>query len=88
MNLNISTDDINTSEDIDSNTRDRFCQIFFFFFFLFNFVTSPEGPLHNTIIFTTVLEMLFTISTVTRETNAILHKIRLGFEQLAPALHT
>ena len=63
-------------------------QNFFFFFFLFNFVTSPEGPLHNTIIFTTVLEMLFTISTVTRETNAILHKIRLEFEQLAPALHT
>ena len=44
---------------------------FFFFFFFFNFVTSPEGPLHNTIIFTTVLKMLFTISTVTRETNAI-----------------
>ena len=61
---------------------------FFFFFFFWIIVTSPEGPLHNTIIFTTVLEMLFTISTVTRETNAILHKIRLGFEQLAPALHT
>ena len=59
-----------------------------FFNLLFNFVKSPEGPLDNTIMFTTGLEMLFTIFTVTRKTNTILHITKLGFEQLAPALHT
>ena len=53
-----------------------------------NFVTRSEGPLHNTIIFTTGLEMIFTVFIFTRKTNTILHKVKLGFEKLAPALHT
>ena len=40
-------------------------------------MTSPNGPLHNTIIFTTGLDMLFTTFTITREITQFYIKLGL-----------